>query len=133
MARARTARVTQIRTVRAPAPIIRVSAPRAVKIKRQSRRRRSSVGSMSTSNLTSVAIGAAAFGYLEKSDFGKSLPTIPALGRKGSLAIAAYFASKQFKSPLLRDICVAAVALSAYEFAQSGKISGDDDDGYSED
>lgn len=90
------------------------------------RRKSGAAGGVNKRNLTSVAIGAAVLGYVEKSDLAKSLPTIPAIGRKGSLAIAAYFVARQFRSPLAWDVCTAAVALAAYEFAGTGKISGDD-------
>jgi hypothetical protein len=75
-----------------------------------------------------VAVGSAVFGYLEKSGIADKLPTVPAIGRKGTLAVASYFAAKHFHSPLLRDVCVAATALAAYEFSKDGKISGDEDD-----
>lgn len=70
-----------------------------------------------------VALGGAAFGAIEK--FGPSLPTIPVVGRAGTIAIGAYFFGGK-KPGLARDICLAATVLAAYQLMKDGKISGDD-------
>ena len=57
------------------------------------------------------------------------MPTIPILGRTGTLAIACYFfASRsgggQFGG-ILRDAALAGAAISGYELGKDGKISGE--------
>lgn len=73
-----------------------------------------------------VALGGAAFGLLEK--LGPSIPTIPVVGRAGTVAIAAYFFGGK-KPGLARDICLAATVLASYQLLKDGKISGDDASG----
>lgn len=70
-----------------------------------------------------VALGGAAFGLLEK--MGPAIPTIPVLGRAGTVAVAAYFFGGK-KQGLARDICLAAATLAAYELIKDGKIAGED-------
>lgn len=70
-----------------------------------------------------VALGGAAFGLIEK--LGPNLPTIPVLGKAGTVAIAAYFFGGK-KPGLAKDICLAAATLAAYQLLKDGKISGDD-------
>jgi hypothetical protein len=77
-------------------------------------------------NLMGVAIGALALGFIEKQAF--NLPTLPVIGKKGTLAVGAYFLGGKNKPGLMRDICVAATVLAAHEFGEKGSISGDDDD-----
>ena len=119
---------TITRTVRAPTPIIKVSAPRAPAKRRGRRRsgRSSSAGSLSPGGLIGVGVGALGLGLIEK--HFPSLPTVPVLGRKGTITLLAYFAHKQMHIKIARDICVAGVATSLYEFGKEGRISGDDDD-----
>src|SRR5215471_450212 len=128
MARRRTSTAI-VRTipVRAPAPVIRVSAPRAPSHKKHHRRRHHGVGGgLSSQGLMAVGIGGAVVGFVDKS-IGASLPTIPLLGRKGTLAIGLYFFTKG-KSGLLRDAAVAAASIAGYELGNTGKISGVDGD-----
>jgi hypothetical protein len=74
--------------------------------------------------MVKVAIGGAAIGMIEKS--GMNIPTVPMLGRVGSIAVGAYFFGGQ-KPGLLQDIALAGATLAGYELAKDGKISGDDD------
>ena len=79
-----------------------------------------------------AALGGFGVGIVEKT-FGDKLPSLPYVGRKGAIALAVYFL--QPKTKLLQDVGLAAAALSGYEFAKDGKVSGvgydddyDDDD-----
>lgn len=74
--------------------------------------------------MVKVALGGAAIGMIEKS--GVNIPTVPMLGRVGSIAIAAYFFGGK-KPGLLQDIALAGATLAGYELAKDGKISGDDE------
>jgi hypothetical protein len=130
MAKRRTASTSQIvRTIPFPrqvAPIIRVSAPRAV-TKKKSRRRVGSAsgGSLSAKSLLGTALGGAAFGYIEKSF--PNLPSLPLIGRSGTIALAAFFLSKRggLGGGIVRDIAIAGAAISGYQLGKTGAISGD--------
>lgn len=72
-----------------------------------------------------VALGGAAFALIEK--MGPTIPTLPILGRAGSVAVAAYFFGGKSKAGIARDICLAASTLAAYQLMHDGKIAGDDE------
>jgi hypothetical protein len=55
-----------ISVYRPPAPIIRVSAPRAVPKKKHHRRRHSGGGELSSKTMLGSALGGAALGFVEK-------------------------------------------------------------------
>lgn len=134
MARRRSQR-TALAVYRAPAP--HYSAPRPIVIRApapvQRRRRRRSGGGGSLGGLLSggnsiIAIGvaSAAIGLAETSGLLAKLPAIPLIGRKGALAIAAYYYSKHGGGSLARDVCIAAAALAGNELGRTGAVSGDD-------
>lgn len=124
--RARSSSSPIVRTVRAPAQVIRVSAPRSVV---RHRRRRSGGGGgggggLSVQRLIALGLGGMALGFIEKAI--PSLPTIPVLGRKGTIAVGAYYMSKGGHGPgILRDVAVVAAGMAGYELGSTGKISGD--------
>lgn len=100
-----------------PAPII-VRVPRAVSAPKKtkgSRRRHHEKLS-----LLGVIVGGAALGYIDKT--GVNIPTLPVLGRAGTIALGCYFFRS--KSPWIRDACVAAAAIASYEQMRMGSISG---------
>jgi len=111
------------------APIIRVqtSSPRASGTRRRrSTRRRSSGGGGGHTGLRrlfNVAIGGAILGFVEKS-FPK-LPTLPLIGRAGTIALAAHYFGKGH--PIMQDAALAGAAVAGYELGTTGKVSGDDD------
>lgn len=69
------------------------------------------------------AIGGAAFGFISK-QFGDKLPTLPLLGRSGTIALAAYWFGKG-KGGLVRDIAISAAVIAGYEIGTTGHISGE--------
>lgn len=71
------------------------------------------------------ALGGAALGFIEKSF--PNLPTVPVIGRKGTIAIGAYLLSKRggLGGSLLRDVAIAAAVLAGYELGKEGHISGE--------
>lgn len=123
MAKRRSAQTRTItKVVRAPAPVIRVSAPRAVTHKKQHRRRSGGAGSFQKTVVGS-AIGGAAYGFLEKSF--PNLPTIPLLGRAGTIAVVGYFAVKKgMGGGLVRDVVVASAVIAGYQLGSTGHVSG---------
>jgi hypothetical protein len=71
------------------------------------------------------AIGGAALGFLEKTF--PNIPTVPLIGKKGTVAIVAYFLHKRggFGGHLVRDIGLAAAVLAGYQLGKEGRVDGD--------
>ena len=126
MARRRTRRRSSsapiVRTISSPAPIIRVSAPRAAP--RHHRRRGGGKGgkSLTTERMFATALGGAVLGFVDKSF--PSLPTIPLLGRAGTIAAIAYFFGKN-RGGIIRDVALAGASIAGYQVGLKGNISGD--------
>lgn len=77
-----------------------------------------------------VGLGGFGVGFLEKT-FGDKIPTLPVVGKKGAIAIAAYYFADS-KRGWVEDVGIAAAALAGYEFGTTGKITGSvmgEDDG----
>lgn len=65
-------------------------------------------------------VGGYIVGFVEKSF--PNLPTLPIVGRKGAIAIAAYLL--RGKHPILTDIALSAAAISGYELGSTGHVTG---------
>lgn len=74
--------------------------------------------------LMGMAMGGFALGFIDKSRT-TALPTIPVLGRAGTIALAAHVIGKG-RPGLLTDVRNAAAAVAAYEMGSTGKVSGDE-------
>lgn len=87
-------------------------------------------GGLLGGNNAIIAIGVAStvIGLAEQAGLLAKLPAVPLVGRKGLLAIGAYYYSKHGGGKLARDIAIAAAALSGYELGTKGSISGNNDD-----
>lgn len=119
--------VRYISAPRQSAPIIRVSAPRAAPAKKHNRRRHGSGALSLTSNrMFEFAIGGAAYGFITK-QFGDKLPTLPVLGRTGTIALAAYWFAKNKGGGLAKDVAIAAACIAGYQIGTTGTISGEFD------
>ncbi len=70
-----------------------------------------------------AAIGGAALGFVDKL-LGSSIPTIPILGRSGTIALGAYLLAKG-RGGIMRDIAISGAAIAGYQFGTTGKVSGD--------
>ena len=68
-------------------------------------------------------MGGALLGFLDQA-IGTKLPTIPLLGRAGTIAVAAMLFGKGKGSGILRDIALAASAVAGYEIGTKGSVSG---------
>ena len=68
-------------------------------------------------------MGGLGYGLIEK-HFGAKIPTLPFIGRSGTVALACYFFAG--KHPLIKDVGVAAAAIAGYSFGATGKVSGED-------
>jgi hypothetical protein len=69
------------------------------------------------------ALGGAALGVIDKT-LGSSIPTIPLLGRAGTIALGAYLFSKG-RGGIWRDIAIAGASIAGYQFGKEGRVSGD--------
>lgn len=111
--------------MRAPAPIIKVTAPRAApKAKKHHRRRHSGAsGGLTIQHLVAAGIGGYALGFIKKTF--TTLPSIPVLGTTGTIALGAYLLRNQLRTPIVRDVAMAAAAVAGNTLATTGSIQGD--------
>lgn len=113
---------------RAAAPIIKVTAPRAAPVKKHRRgRRRGHEGGTTTKTMMGMVIGGFLLGYVDKNM--TTMPTIPVLGKAGTIAVVGYIVAKHGHIPIAMDVAKAAAAVAAYEYGSTGKVSGDEGNG----
>lgn len=124
MAKTRSGAMVRYVAPRTQAPIIKVSAPRAAPKKHHRRRHGKVGGSLTSQRMLEFAIGGAAFGFISK-QFGDKLPTLPVLGRSGTIALAAYYFGKS-RGGIVRDVAIASAVIAGFEIGTTGKIAGDD-------
>jgi hypothetical protein len=75
-----------------------------------------------------TAFGGFALGFINKSF--PSLPTLPIVGRSGTIALGAYLLGKHGGmgfNGIVRDVAMAGAAVAGYELGTTGKVSGDVD------
>lgn len=72
--------------------------------------------------MMATVVGGAALGFIDKAF--PQLPTIPLLGRAGSIAAYAYFMSKGKGHGILRDVALAGAAIAGYQLGNQGHVSG---------
>lgn len=72
-----------------------------------------------------AAAGGFIVGYIEKTF--PTLPTLPLIGRKGTIAIIGYMLADKGGTigGIARDAAVSASALAGYEFGREGRVTGD--------
>jgi hypothetical protein len=72
------------------------------------------------------AVGGAVLGFIEK--HFPTIPTVPLIGRAGTIAIAAHFLSKSAgqSSGLLRDVAISGAVIAGYQLGKEGKVAGED-------
>jgi len=105
---------------------IRIVKPQVVRVpaapKKKGHRRHHSASGSGSEKHRAGAIGASlVLGLLDKQ--GTTFPTVPMLGRAGSLALACYFLRK--KNPMLNHAATGFASIAAYQFGRSGSISGE--------
>jgi hypothetical protein len=110
-----------------PAPIVirQVRSAPARHHKKRGGRRHGGGGGSVEKVLVGAVIGGALLGYIEK-NFGAQLPVVPLLGKKGVIAVGAYFIAKKMRVPVAYDVAKVAAGIAGYEFAQTGHVSGDE-------
>jgi len=110
---------------RAGSPIIvretRTVARRAPKKKHHRGRGKQS----SEKVLMGLVMGGFAMGFIDKPGTLPNIPTIPILGKAGTIAVAAHFFAKG-RGGIITDIRNAAAVVAAYEFGLKGSVSGDE-------
>ena len=117
-----------VRTVaaRPPTQIIQVRASRAPTThkKKKGHRRHGGAAGLTNKTLMGAAIGGAALGFVDKQF--PTLPTLPLVGRAGTIALIAWFLSKQRGGigTIARDVALAGAAVAGYELGKEGKVSG---------
>jgi hypothetical protein len=135
--RRRAATATRTKIIRvgggsSPAPIIRVSTPRAAPARRRRRGGRRSggtIGSMAgglvSNESIQMAIGGALYGYAVKSGLVAKLPAIPVLGRTGTAAILLDYWARHGGGSIAHRAARAAAAIAGYQLGAEGAIQGD--------
>jgi hypothetical protein len=124
-------RIVRVGAPRAPAPIIKVTAPSGGGGRRRHhRRRRSRSGGYSPTGLVSnesfqMAIGGALYGFAFKAGIITKLPEIPLLGRTGTAAIILDYWSRHGGGRMVRSAAHAAAAIAGYQLGAEGRIQGD--------
>jgi len=108
-------------------PII-IRQTKIVKAKRRHHHRGGgmSLGGLFSSQRMGVIAGALAYGFLEKQAFFQSLPSLPLIGKTGTIAVAAYLLSNGGRNKLANDISIAAFAIAANQLGSQGSITGED-------
>ena len=111
--------------IRTPAPIIRVQAPRAPVAKKRHHRRRGggSSGAFNPASMQSHAVGGFLYGIVEK-NFGAVIPTLPIIGRAGSIAIACYLFGGRGAHGVVGEVGKAAAVIAGYQFGTTGQVAG---------
>lgn len=86
------------------------------------------MGTSKKSMMIGTAVGGLLYGFVEKSFPG--MPTLPLIGKSGTVALACYFLGGNNK--MVADIGIAAAAIAGYSLGKEGKISGmvDDEHGF---
>jgi len=109
------------------APVRRRRGAGAIVRRKGGRRRRSSGGgafggggASFQNKMMATGVGGLMYGFVEK--MFPNLPTIPVIGKSGTIALACYFFGP--KHGLIRDVGVAAAAIAGYSFGKTGVISG---------
>jgi hypothetical protein len=108
-----------------PKPIV-IRSTKVVKPKHKRRHHANGSGGRGLMSKTRMGIvgGALAVGFLEKQGFMAQLPTLPLIGRTGTIGLAAYVLSDNGKNKFADEICTAALVIAAHELGSTGSIVG---------
>src|SRR5271156_2285143 len=114
-----------------PKPIV-IRTTKVVKAKRHHRRHHGGggfgfgLGGLMSKQRMGIVAGALAFGFLEKQALFASLPSLPMIGKSGTIGLAAYLISNGGRNKLADDICTAALVIAAHELGSTGTIVGEE-------
>ena len=115
-----TARVIQLRPQKAPNVTVRM--PRASGEKKPKHRRRSGGGKSGKFDFVTPAVAGYILGYIDKNP--GSIPTIPVLGRAGTLAAGAYFMRGNLPTGMGMKLAEIFAAIAFYEKSYAGQVQG---------
>lgn len=73
-----------------------------------------------------IVAGAFAVGILEKQAVFANLPSLPFIGKTGTIGVAAYLLSGGGRNKLADEICTAAFVIAAHELGSTGTVVGAD-------
>jgi hypothetical protein len=126
MARKKTASRAMV-AYRAPAqkaPIVNVRVAQPKKAKHRRGGRGHGKGNLQKTMMGS-AIGGYALGFVEKQF--PNLPSVPVLGKKGTIALVAYFLANKGGQlgTIARDVAIVAAGVAGYQYGSTGTVSGD--------
>lgn len=121
--------ITRTQIIRAPAPIVRVSVPRAAPAARVKRRSSSNGrgGGFMSRPIVNMGIAGMGVGIAVKSGLMDKLPEIPVIGRIGTAALILDYYGKHGGGDMVRNAAVGCAFLAGYQMGTVGKIEGDDD------
>jgi hypothetical protein len=88
-----------------------------------------SLGGLFSKQRMGIVAGALAFGFLEKQALFQSLPSLPLIGKSGTVGLGAYLLSNGGRNKLADDIATAAFVIAAHSLGSTGTIVGEDDPG----
>ena len=111
---------------RPAAPVV-IRQTRTVHAKKKSHRRSSHAGdstSLTSKENMGLATGALVLGFIDRQ--GVKVPTIPILGRAGTVAVGGLMLGKHMKLPIATKVGKAALVIALYELGKQGKIDGID-------
>jgi hypothetical protein len=113
-----------------PKPIV-IRTTKVVKAKKHHHGRRHhgmgfGLGGLMSHQRLGIVAGALAFGFLEKQALFASLPSLPMIGKSGTIGLAAYLLSNGGKNKLADDIATAAFVIAAHELGSTGTIVGEE-------
>jgi len=92
--------------------------------KRAVRHSRGALGGFLGPKNMGLMMGAFAVGVLEKQNMLQQLPSLPFIGRTGTIGLAAHFIAGG-KPGLATDVATAALVIAAHELGSTGSIVGD--------
>ena len=116
-----------VRRASSPKPIV-IRTTKVVKAKHHKRHGRRHGGGVSSlfSKDRMMTVGAGfAVGALEKMTFVQNLPSLPFLGKTGTLGVAALLFSDGGRNKTADDIATAALTIAGYMMGSTGSIVGD--------
>lgn len=112
-----------------PKPIV-IRTTKVVKAKHRRHHRHGGsgfgLGGLMSKQRLGIVAGALAFGFLEKQALFASLPSLPMIGKSGTIGLAAYLLSNGGKNKLADDIATAAFVIAAHELGSTGTIVGEE-------
>jgi hypothetical protein len=104
-----------------PAPIV-IRSTKVIKAPKKHHRHGRHGGKFGEKHRVGAILGGAVLGLLDKS--GTTIPTLPYLGKAGTVGVAAWVIGKYMHNQWAEDMATGMLSIAAYELAKEGSISG---------